>query len=74
MPDIFWDGIVPLNQIIFGQPDEDKIVLGDNGDASFLTINPIKYLLPFFDPVDRDYEKFRSEITPLPPVKFSESL
>ena len=74
MPDIFWDGIVPLNQIIFGQPEQDKIVLGDNGDASFLTINPIKYLLPFFDPVDRDYEKFRSEITPLPPVKFSESL
>ncbi len=74
MPDIFWDGIVPLNQMIFGQPDEDKIILGDNGNASFLTISPIKYLLPFFDPVDRDYEKFRREITPLPPVKFSESL
>ena len=27
MPDIFWDGIVPVKQIIFGQPDEEKIVL-----------------------------------------------
>ena len=27
MPDIFWDGIVPIKQIIFGQPDEEKMVL-----------------------------------------------
>ncbi len=74
MPDIFWDGIVPTHQIIFGQPDEDKIVLGDNGDASFLTINPIKYMLPFFDPVERSYEKFTGKIIPLSPVEFSETL
>tara|TARA_B100000768_G_scaffold157310_1_gene155310 strand:+ start:851 stop:2095 length:1245 start_codon:yes stop_codon:yes gene_type:complete len=74
MPDIFWDGIVPVGQIIFGQPEEDKIVLGDNGDASFLTINPIKYMLPFFDPVERSYEKFTGKITPLSPVEFSETL
>jgi parallel beta-helix repeat protein len=74
MPDIFWDGIVPLPQIIFGQPEEDKIVLGDNGDASFLTINPLKYILPFFDPIETSYEKFSGEITPLPPVVLSETL
>ena len=74
MPDIFWDGIVPLPQIVFGQPEEDKIVLGDNGDASFLTINPLKYILPFFDPVETSYEKFSGEITPLPPVVLSETL
>ena len=74
MPDIFWDGILPLPQIIFGQPEEDKIVLGDNGDASFLTINALKYILPFFDPVETSYEKFSGEITPLPPVVLSETL
>ena len=74
MPDIFWDGIVPLPQIVFGQPEKDKIVLGDNGDASFLTINPLKYILPFFDPIETSYEKFSGEITPLPPVVLSETL
>ena len=74
MPDIFWDGILPLPQILFGQPKEDKIVLGDNGDASFLTINALKYVLPFFDPIETSYEKFSGEITPLPPVVLSETL
>ena len=74
MPDIFWDGILPLPQIIFGQPKEDIIILGDNGDASFLTINALKYILPFFDPVETSYEKFSGEITPLPPVALSETL
>ena len=74
MPDIFWDGILPLPQIIFGQPKEDKLVLGDNGDASFLTINALKYILPFFDPAETSYEKFSGEITPLPPVALSETL
>ena len=74
MPDIFWDGILPLPQILFGQPSEDKIVLGDNGDASFLTINALKYILPFFDPIETSYKKFSGEITPLPPVVLSETL
>ena len=74
MPDIFWDGIMPLQQIIFGQPEEDKLILGDNGDASILSINAFKYLMPFMDPVETDYEKFRGKITPLAPVKFSEKL
>lgn len=74
MPHIFWDGIVPLPQILFGQPDEDKIILGDNGDASFLTINALKYILPFFDPVDQNYDNYRGKIKPLSPVVFSDWL
>ena len=65
MPDIFWDGILPFSQILFGQPEDEKIVLGDNGDATFLTINPIKYMLPIFDPVVRNYDLFKGEINPL---------
>ncbi len=74
MPDIFWDGIMPFQQMVFGQPDEDKLVLGDNGDASFLALRPIRYMLPFFDPVERDYDKYKGKIKPLDPVKFSEEL
>lgn len=72
MPDIFWDGILPMKQIIFGQPDNEKLILGDNGSATFLTINPIKYMLPIFNPVERNYDNYRGTITPLPEVTFSD--
>ena len=72
MPDIFWDGILPMKQIIFGQPNNEKLILGDNGSATFLTINPIKYMLPIFNPVERDYDNYRGTITPLPEVRFSD--
>ena len=74
MPDIFWDGIVPVKQIIFCQPDKEKMVLSQNGDATFLTINPIKFMLPFFDPVERDDIDYKGEINPLPPVILNENL
>ena len=66
MPDIFWHGILPMKQIIFGQPNNEKLILGDNGSATFLTINPIKYMLPIFNPVERNYDNYRGTITPLP--------
>ena len=65
MPDIFWDGILPTSQIIFGQPNDERLVLTNNGDATFLTINPIKYLLPFFDPVETDISEYEGEVRPL---------
>ena len=65
MPDIFWDGIIPTSQLIFGQPDDERLILSNNGDATFLTINPIKYLLPFFDPVETDITEYEGEVRPL---------
>ena len=65
MPDIFWDGILPTSQIIFGQPDGERLVLSNNGDATFLTINPLKYLLPFLDPVETDISEYEGKIKPL---------
>ena len=68
MPDIFWDGILPMNQMLFGQPVDERLVIKNNGDATFLTLNPIKYMLPFFDPVERDISEYDGEINPLPAV------
>ena len=65
MPDIFWDGVLPLKQMIFGQPDEEKLVLKDNGDATFLSIQPIQYMLSIFDPVNRSTEEFENDPSPL---------
>ena len=68
MPDIFWDGILPTSQMIFGQPDEERLLITNNGNATFLTLNPIKYILPFFDPVERDIKAYDGKVRPLPEV------
>ena len=60
MPDIFWDGIIPLPQMILGQPEKEKVVLGENSGALFMTIDPIKYLLPFINPINSNYDNFRA--------------
>jgi parallel beta-helix repeat protein len=73
MPDIFWDGLVPLSQLVFGQPESDKMVISNNGDASVLALDPIKYLLPFFDPAIIDINVFEGKIQPLSPVEFDEN-
>jgi hypothetical protein len=55
--------------MIFGQPDEEKLILVDNGDASFLAIKPIKYMLSFPGGItSTDIETYNGPIRPLPPV------
>ena len=73
MPDIFWDGLLPLSQLVFGQPESDKMIISNNGDATVLALDPIKYLLPFFDPAILDINVFEGKIQPLPPVEFDEN-
>ena len=68
MPDIFWDGILPMSQMIFGQPEEERLLITNNGNATFLTLNPIKYILPFFDPVERDIKAYDGKVRPLSEV------
>jgi len=72
MPDIFWDGVVPLSSLLSSKTKKGAVILGNNKNATFLTINPIKYMLPFFDPVVRDYDWFRGEIKPLAEVTISD--
>ena len=68
IPDIFWDGILPLTQMILGQPEEERLVLGDNGEASFMAIKPLHYMIGLPDPVDRNYQNFKGKIVPLKEV------
>ena len=73
MPDIFWDGLLPLSQLVFGQPESDKMIIANNGDATVLALDPIKYLIPFFDPAILDINVFEGKIQPLSPVEFDEN-
>ena len=73
MPDIFWDGLLPLSQLVFGQPENEKMIITNNGDATMLAIKPIGYMLPFFEPAILDITKFDGEITPLEKVEFDET-
>jgi parallel beta-helix repeat protein len=73
MPDIFWDGLLPLSQLVFGQPENEKMIISNNGDATILALSPIKYLLPFFDPAILNIKAFEGTIQPLSPVEFDEN-
>ena len=73
MPDIFWDGLLPLSQLVFGQPENEKMIITNNGDATMLAIKPIGYILPFFEPAIIDITEFDGEITPLEKVEFDET-
>ena len=73
MPDIFWDGLVPLSQIILGQPDEEKMIITNNGDATVLAIKPIGFMLPFLEPATLDITEFDGVVTPLAKVEFNEN-
>ena len=73
MPDIFWDGLVPMSQLIFGQPEDEKMIISNNGDATLLAIKPIGYMLPFLEPAILDIDEFDGEISPLAKVKFDEN-
>ena len=40
MPDIFWDGVLPLKQMILGQPNNEKLILKDNGCLLYTSPSP----------------------------------
>lgn len=69
LPDIFWDGILPLSQMIFGQPQDEKLIISNNGEASFLSIRPIPFLLGFSSPIQTDIDAFSGQVKPLRPVE-----
>ena len=69
MPDIFWDGVLPLKQMILGQPNNEKLIIKDNGEIDFAVMNPIRYMLSLPYQLSRDKSEYSGSITPLAPVK-----
>ncbi len=69
MPDIFWDGVLPLKQMILGQPNNEKLIIKDNGEIDFAVMNPIRYMLSLPYQLSRDQSEYSGSITPLAPVK-----
>ena len=70
IPDIFWDGILPISQMLFGQPEIEKLVIKDNGDATFLALNPLRFQFSIGSPISRDIEEYSGQIKPLKPISF----
>jgi hypothetical protein len=68
MPDIFWDGVVPLSQMLFGQPGDEQLILQEDSEVNFLTISPIKYMLGFSKPIKTKKEEFKGVINSLEPI------
>ena len=62
-----------MSQLVFGQPDDEKMIVSNNGDGTLLAIKPIGYMLPFLEPAILDINEFEGVITPLAKVEFDES-
>ena len=69
MPDIIWDGLLPVSQLLFGQPDSDKIIIEEVNETKFLDLDVFWYVaLPFFHSPSRDKNEFKGSITNLPEI------
>ena len=68
MPDIFWDGVVPITQMVFGQPEDEKLKVKEDSEVTFLTISPIKYMMGFSNPTRANINEFKGVINPLEPI------
>ncbi len=73
MADIFWDGVVPFSQILFGQPRDERMIISGQDNDAFITINPIKFMLNLDNVVIKDISKFKGAINSLPPVQLNEA-
>ena len=69
MPDIIWDGLLPVSQLLFGQPDDEKIIIKEVNETKFLDLDVFWYVaLPFFHSPSRDKNEFKGSITNLPEI------
>ena len=70
MPDILWDGLLPISQLIFGQPENEKLVIKENEKTKFLSLDVFWYLaFPYFHSSERDKNLFNGSIEKLPAIK-----
>ena len=69
MPDIIWDGLLPISELFFGQPQEEKIIIKEADETNFLDLDVFWYVaFPFFHSPSRDKNEFEGSITNLPKI------
>ena len=54
--------------MIFGQPNEEKLIVSEDSEVNFLTISPLKYILGFSNPIRTEKEEFSGTVEPLSPI------
>ena len=70
MPDILWDGLLPISQLIFGQPEDEKLVIKENEKTKFLSLDVFWYVaFPYFHSSERDKNLYNGSIEKLPAIK-----
>ena len=56
------------SQMVFGQPDDEKLKLDEQNQPKFLAMSPLKYLIGLSNPIKKDIKQYKGEIIPLPAV------
>jgi len=70
MPDVIWDGVLPLSQALLGQPSDEKLILNESSSIKFLNLDALWYFLfSYFHSPNRDKSDFSGDIIALPEVK-----
>ena len=70
MPDVIWDGVLPLSQALLGQPSDEKLILNESSSIKFLNLDALWYFLfSYFHSPNRDKADFSGDIVALPEVK-----
>ena len=70
MPDVIWDGVLPLSQALLGQPSDEKLILNESSSIKFLNLDALWYFLfSYFHSPNRDKTDFSGDIIALPEVK-----
>ena len=72
LANIVWDGVGGFWETLGASNGRRRVVLGDNAGSKFLNLDMVWYYLfkPLHNP-SREEDKFRGEITPLPPVNLN---
>ncbi len=70
MPDVIWDGVLPLSQALLGQPSNEKLILNESSSIKFLNLDALWYFLfSYFHSPNRDKTDFSGDIIALPEVE-----
>lgn len=75
IPDIVWDGVVPIRSMVLGVPDGDGLYIADNGDADFINLDAFWYFAwKFLHEPTRDLSPHGNSLPPVEPVSIPQEV